>query len=194
MMTWKEEALSGDTIFNSTTLKKSGKVIGNFNFMPVRKTFDAEEVELLEKRLKMSLLLGSFEKEIQNKKAEEAVFQSEKRYHTYGGSPVGIFVWMQWFTTYVNPSWCQISGLFQEALGMVGFNAVHDDDKAAIINGWQNATNEKSISEYRFIALMGKLHGSWDAHPEPTKFRKSDWVMLVPLQILQSVSRLRIEF
>jgi hypothetical protein len=28
-------------------LKKSGKVIGNFNFIPVRKTFDAEEVELL---------------------------------------------------------------------------------------------------------------------------------------------------
>jgi hypothetical protein len=37
-------------------------VIGNFNFTPVRKTFDAEEVELLEKRLKMSLCFRSFEK------------------------------------------------------------------------------------------------------------------------------------
>jgi PAS domain S-box-containing protein len=38
-------------------------------------------------------------------------------------------------TTYVNPSWCQISGLsFQEALGMV-INAVHDDDKAALMVG-----------------------------------------------------------
>jgi hypothetical protein len=37
MGTWKEEALTGIPIFNSTTLKKSGKVIGNFNFTPVRK-------------------------------------------------------------------------------------------------------------------------------------------------------------
>jgi PAS domain-containing protein len=43
-------------------------------------------------------------------------------------------------TTYVNPSWCQISGLsFQEGNGWL--NAVHDDDKAAIINGWQNANH-----------------------------------------------------
>jgi PAS domain S-box-containing protein len=47
-------------------------------------------------------------------------------------------------TTYVNPSWCQISGLsFQEALGNGWLNAVHDDDKAAIINGWQNETTMK---------------------------------------------------
>jgi hypothetical protein len=39
----------------------------------------------------MSLCFRSFEKEIQNKKAEEAVLQSEKRYHTYGGISVGIF-------------------------------------------------------------------------------------------------------
>jgi PAS domain-containing protein len=39
----------------------------------------------------MSLFFRSFEKEIQNKK-EEAVFQSEKRYHTLTEvSPVGIF-------------------------------------------------------------------------------------------------------
>jgi hypothetical protein len=46
-------------------------VIGNFNFTPVRKTFDAEEVELLKKRLKMSLCFRSFEKEIQNKKRKK---------------------------------------------------------------------------------------------------------------------------
>jgi hypothetical protein len=29
---------------------------------------------------------------------------------------------------------------------------VHDDDKAAIINGWQNATTiNKKLSEYRFM-------------------------------------------
>jgi hypothetical protein len=46
-------------------------------------------------------------------------------------------------TTYVNPS-CRISGLsFQEALGNGWLNAVHDDDKAAIINGWQKTTTNK---------------------------------------------------
>jgi hypothetical protein len=40
-------------------------------------------------------------------------------------------------TTYVNPSWCHISGLSFQALGNGWLNAVHDDDKAAIINGWQ---------------------------------------------------------
>jgi hypothetical protein len=42
-------------------------VIGNFNFTPVRKTFDAEEVELLEKATEDVLCFRSFEKEIQNK-------------------------------------------------------------------------------------------------------------------------------
>jgi hypothetical protein len=42
----------------------------------------------------MSLCFRSFEKEIQNK-TEEAVLQSEKRYHTLTEvSPVGIFAWM----------------------------------------------------------------------------------------------------
>jgi hypothetical protein len=54
--TLEREALSL-TIFNSATLKKSGKVMVFFSFMPVRKTFDAEEVELLEKRLMMYHLL-----------------------------------------------------------------------------------------------------------------------------------------
>jgi hypothetical protein len=41
---------------------------------------------------------------------------------------------------------------------MVGLNAVHGD-KAAIINGWQNATtiNEKLMSEYRFMRPDGKI-------------------------------------
>jgi hypothetical protein len=52
-------------------------VIGNFNFTPVRKTFDAEEVELLEKRLKMSLCFEVLKKKFK-KKTEEAVFKVRK--------------------------------------------------------------------------------------------------------------------
>jgi hypothetical protein len=42
----------------------------------------------------MSLCFRSFEKEIQNKKAEEAVLQSEKRYHTLTGISCEYFAWM----------------------------------------------------------------------------------------------------
>jgi hypothetical protein len=57
----------------------------------------------------MSLCFRSFEKEIQNKKAEEAVLQSEKRYHTLRRYP-GIFYGCCRILPLVNPSWCQISG------------------------------------------------------------------------------------
>jgi PAS domain-containing protein len=66
-------------------------------------------------------------------------------------------------TTYVNPSWCHISGLsFQEALGMVN-NAVHDD-KAAIINGWQ--MKPPLIKQCQNIVSCAlKIAGSWDSLP-----------------------------
>jgi PAS domain-containing protein len=52
----------------------------------------------------MSLFFRSFEKEIQNKK-EEAVLQSEKRYHTLTEvSPVGIFHGCCRTYHYVNPA------------------------------------------------------------------------------------------
>jgi PAS domain S-box-containing protein len=124
----------------------------------VRKTFDAEEVELLEKRTEDVLCFRSFEKKFKIKNGRSC-FQSEKRYHTLRRYlPGNISHGCCRTYHYVNPSWCQISGLsFQEALGMV--NAVHGDDKAAIINGWQNATtiNEKLMSEYRFMRPDGKI-------------------------------------
>jgi PAS domain S-box-containing protein len=165
MLTWKEEALSrGYQSLIALPLKKLGKVIGVFSFYASEKNFfDAEEIELLEKATDdVSFALEVFDKEVQNRKAEEAVFQSEKRYHTLTEvSPVGIFRTDAWgYTTYVNPSWCQISGLsFQEALGNGWLNAVHEEDRIAIINGWGNATttNEKSVSEYRFIRSDGTV-------------------------------------
>jgi PAS domain-containing protein len=53
----------------------------------------------------------------------------------YGGISGNISHGCCGLTTYVNPSWCQISGLsFQEALGMVGLMQCMMI-KAAIING-----------------------------------------------------------
>jgi PAS domain-containing protein len=149
-------------------------VIGNFNFTPVRKTFDAEEVELLEKATEdVSFALEVLKKKFKIK-TEEAVFKVRKDTILLRRYLLWEYLDVAGLTTYVNPSWCQISGLsFQEALGNGWLNAVHDDDKAAIINGWQNATtiNEKLMSEYRSCALTAKLHGSWGLF---LRFRKSD--------------------
>jgi hypothetical protein len=75
-------------------------------------------------------------------------------------------------------------------------NAVHDDDKAAIINGWQNATtiNKKLMSEYRFMRPDGKI--AWVMGQSIPELNSENQIVgyVVPLQILQSVSRLRIEF
>jgi PAS domain-containing protein len=72
-------------------------------------------------------------KKFKIKKTEEAVLQSEKRYHTLLEVSPGIFAWMLTDSTHVNPSWCQISGLsFQEAREWL-LNAVHDDDKLLMV-------------------------------------------------------------
>ncbi|MES1198114.1 MAG: PAS domain S-box protein, partial [Chitinophagaceae bacterium] len=96
------------------------------------------------------------------KKAEEAVLESERRYHTLAEiSPVGIFhTDANGSTTYVNPRWCQISGLsLEEAMGDGWFNAVHEEDKKFLIKNWNEATkiHEISLSEYRFVRPDGTI-------------------------------------
>lgn len=82
--------------------------------------------------------------------------ESEKRYQTLSEkSPVGIFrTRPDGYTTYVNPRWCQITGLsFNDAVGNGWLKAVHPDDKIKIVDGWNKATNQqtKSIAEYRYL-------------------------------------------
>lgn len=165
MAPWREEALSrGYQSLIAVPIKKIAKVIGVFVFYSDQKNFfDAEEIILLNKATDdISFALGVFEKEIQNKKAEEAVFESEKRYHALTEmSPVGIFrTDASGSTTYVNPGWSEMSGLsFKQGLEDGWLNAVHKEDRIAIINGWENATitKEKSILEYRFIRPDGAV-------------------------------------
>jgi hypothetical protein len=82
--------------------------------------------------------------------------ESEKRYQTLSEkSPVGIFrTRPDGYTTYVNPRWCQITGLsFDDAVGDGWQEAVHPDDKIKILKGWNKATSQqvKSIAEYRYL-------------------------------------------
>ncbi len=92
----------------------------------------------------------------------EGVLEREHRYQILTEvAPVGIFhTDATGYTTYVNPSWCQITGLSdEEALGNNWLKAVHKDDKKMLYKGWQKAvkTKEISVSEYRFNLSDGSI-------------------------------------
>ncbi len=101
----------------------------------------------------IAILLQTEEKRLQSL---ASIMESEKRYQTLSEkSPIGIFrTRPDGYTTYVNPRWCQITGLsLNDAMGNGWLDAVHPDDKIKILDGWNKATNQqtKSIAEYRYI-------------------------------------------
>jgi len=90
------------------------------------------------------------------KHAENALAESYVRYKKLTQiSPIGIFQTDgEGLTTFVNPAWCQISGLtFGDALGVNWLNAVHPDDREILFHGWLDAKklNITSLSDYRFV-------------------------------------------
>jgi PAS domain S-box-containing protein len=98
----------------------------------------------------------------ERKKVEIALRESEKHYQTLAEiSPVGIFrTNAEGSTTYVNPRWCQISGIQAEcAMGDGWLSAVHPEDKEKLVNGWEMATSvgEFSSTEYRFVRPDGTI-------------------------------------
>lgn len=95
------------------------------------------------------------------KEAEEALNKSINRYKNLTNiSPVGIFhTDAEGSTTFVNPSWCEISGLSAEkALGFGWIDAVHPEDKEILVEGWKSSTKAQSVSfsDYRFIRPNGE--------------------------------------
>jgi PAS domain S-box-containing protein len=97
-----------------------------------------------------------------HKATEEALRESEKRYQNLATiSPVGIFrTEKNGVTIYVNPMWCQISGLsVDEALGIGWQSAVHPEDKDNLIKDWQESIrlHRASHSEYRFVRPDGMI-------------------------------------
>ncbi len=165
MIPWKEAALGrGYRSSMALPIIKFGKVIGAFSFYaPVKNFFDQSEIALLEEATgDVAFALEVFEKESMRKNAEQAVMESERRYQTLAEvSPVGIFHTDEvGNTTYVNPRWCQISGMtYNDAMGNGWFNAVHEEDKEKLRTGWEEATRRKevSISEYRFVRPNGSI-------------------------------------
>ena len=94
--------------------------------------------------------------------AEKALRESELLFHTLANmSPVGIFRTRDdGYTIYVNPKWCELSGLpADEALADGWLKAVHPDDKISIAEGWKKSTEKKSPSftQYRFLRNDGSV-------------------------------------
>jgi len=104
---------------------------------------------------------------------EKALNESKQQFQILAQmSPVGIFrTDAEGLTTYVNPKWCEISGLsFDEAIDNGWYRAVHPDDLDFIMNKWNTDSalkKSKSVAEYRFVRSDGSV--SWvlgDAVPE----------------------------
>jgi PAS domain S-box-containing protein len=98
----------------------------------------------------------------ESKQAEKALLESEERYHTLAKvSPVGIFrTDLNGLTTYVNPTWCKISGLTpDEALGDGWLKAVHPDDRVKLDANWKDvaALHHTSQADYRFVKPDGSI-------------------------------------
>lgn len=89
-------------------------------------------------------------------KISEEAKLNEIKYQTLTNiSPVGVFhTRADGYTTFVNPKWCNISGLsMNEALGYGWMKAVHPEDIEIIKNEWELATKQKRVSkiDYRFL-------------------------------------------
>ena len=107
-------------------------------------------------------ICGFAEDITERKKVEKALIDSQHLFETLANmSPVGIFrTRADGYTTYVNPRWCEISGLtFEEALGDGWLAAVHPDDKDETGLEWKKRSKKgvTSEAEYRFQKADGTV-------------------------------------
>jgi PAS domain S-box-containing protein len=96
------------------------------------------------------------------KAAEEMLKESQHLFQTLTqSSPVGIFrTDASGYTTYVNPKWCEFSGLEAErALGYGWLDAVHPLDRESLKEGWgiQLVSDNSIETEYRFLKPDGEI-------------------------------------
>lgn len=165
MEPWREEALKkGFHSLIAIPVRMFDKIIGVFVIYSSEKNyFDKEEIRLLNNATTdVTFVLEFFEKEKMRKQAEEAVAESEKRFHTLTEvSPVGIFrTDLTGATTYVNQRWTQIVGIsYDESMGNGWYTAIHPDDRIKIYNEWKKVTADKvkSLLEYRFVKPDGSI-------------------------------------
>lgn len=162
---WRVEALKREyRSLIALPIKMFDKTIDVFLIYAAEKNyFDDEEISLLNNATTdVSFALEFFEEEIMRKQAEEAVAQSEKRFHTLTEvSPVGIYrTDLTGATTYVNQRWTQIVGItYDESMGSGWYIAIHPEDRVKLYNEWKKVvgTRQRSVLEYRFMKPDGTI-------------------------------------
>ncbi len=99
---------------------------------------------------------------LKRERTKQKLRESEERYQKLAKiAPVGIFrADENGATTYVNPMWCQISGLPKEkAMGDGWLAAVHPESRESLKKGWQETIRQKkpSFADYRFLRPDGTI-------------------------------------
>ncbi|MFC1890273.1 PAS domain-containing protein [Thermodesulfobacteriota bacterium] len=93
----------------------------------------------------------------ERKRTEEALQESEERFRSLSeSSPMGVFhTDSEGRVLYTNNRWQEITGLtLEESLGFGWSNALHPDDKKAIIEEWGRCLSEEKgySGEFRFVS------------------------------------------
>ncbi len=165
MIPWRDQALLlGYRSSAAVPIRQHSRIIGALTVYAAEPLgFDSDDQALLEEiGQDISFALDNLQAEAERERAEEELRKSEERYGTLARiSPVGIFQTdANGNTTYVNPTWCQISGLsVEEALGDGWLKAVHPEDKQNLSDHWQEATrlHTTSLADYRFVHPDGSI-------------------------------------
>lgn len=109
------------------------------------------------------IALEGFIKDItERKEFEYALQKSEHLFQTLSeNSSVGIFKTNEvGDTIYVNPKWCEISGLAEhEAMNNGWLKNIHPDDREMLLAIWKDdiLSKQNSIAEYRFVHNDGSI-------------------------------------
>lgn len=109
------------------------------------------------------LLLGMLTDVTARKEAEQALRQSEKRYHALAQvSPVGIIrSTREGECVYVNNRFCEISGMgAKQCLGKGWIFAIHPEDRGAVLSELRRPLEDGDNFrlEYRYLHPDGKIH------------------------------------
>jgi PAS domain S-box-containing protein len=105
---------------------------------------------------------GTLQDITERKAAEAAREESEKRFRILAESaPIGIFLTgCDGDCRYVNPRWCELTGLTAESAQGEGWaRALHPDDRARVFEEWMAAVREarEFRGEYRYLRPDGEV-------------------------------------
>ncbi len=106
--------------------------------------------------------IGALQDITERKLANDSLITSQRLFQNLAtSSPVGIFrTDEQGLTTYVNPKWCQLSGIARtDAMGDGWLRAVHPEDRKKLAVDWKELALQEgiSVSKYRFLHPGGKI-------------------------------------